>query len=130
MDFSKSKKVNEAISIDENSKSSETESFIGKSIKVKGNISSEQSIRIEGKITGNITSNNSITIGKSGISSGRLEAEYINILGNSKGTIVSGKKLNILSNAKFNGNITSPKVIIDEGGIFNGNMNMLEKKGK
>ncbi len=129
MDFSK-KKVNEAIRKDEALKSSESESFLGKTIKIKGNISSEQSIIFEGKITGNITSKNSITIGKSGISSGRLEAEYINILGNSKGTIVSSKKLNILSNSKFNGNITSSKVIIEEGGVFNGNIIMLGKKGK
>ena len=130
MDFTKNKKGNTTERTNITSESSGTESFLGSTVKIKGNISTEESIILEGKITGNISSKNSIIIGKSGNASGRLEADFINISGKAKGTIITGKKLKILSNAIFDGNITASNVIIEEGGIFNGNMNMSEKKGR
>ncbi|MEN8221918.1 MAG: polymer-forming cytoskeletal protein [Acidobacteriota bacterium] len=128
MDFKKNRNESEIVRDERPSVNSETESYLGSTLKIKGNISSEEPVILEGKLTGNISSQQSITIGKSGTSSGRLEADYINIVGKAKGTIVTGKKLKIFSNAKFDGDITSTKVIIEEGGIFNGNMNMSEKK--
>ena len=132
MDFTKNRKKDEVDRIEEVSSSANisSESFLGRTIKIKGNITSEDSIIIEGKVTGNIQSKNTVTIGKSGNTNGKIEAELINIIGKAKGDIITGKKLKIHSFAKFYGNINSENVVIEEGGIFNGNMNMSEKKNK
>ena len=132
MDFTKKKKENGMNRIEEVNSSANvsSESFLGKTIKIKGNITSEDSIIIEGKVNGNIQSKNTITIGNSGNTTGKIEAEFINIIGKAKGDIFTGKKLKIHSTAKFEGNINSENVVIEEGGIFNGNMNMSEKKSK
>ncbi len=130
MDFTKNKKANAIENTAIPSESSGTESFLGSTVKIKGNISSDESLILEGKVNGNISSKNSITIGKSGNCTGILEADFVTIMGKAKGTIITGKKLRLLSKAKFEGNITSSNVIVEEGGIFNGNMNMSEKKGK
>jgi len=130
MDFTKNRKENISENSSNLSENTGTESFLGKTVKIKGNISTDKSIILEGSIKGNISSKTSIIIGKSGNVSGRLEADFINISGKAKGTIISGKKLKILRNAKFDGDITASNVIIEEGGIFNGNMNMSEKKGR
>ncbi len=106
------------------------ESFLGKSIKIKGNISSEESIRIEGRVNGNIKSKKAIIIGESGNINGKLEADSINLSGKAKGDIISRIRLTIHRTAKFEGNIHSDNIIIEEGGIFNGNMNLPEKKNK
>ncbi len=132
MDFTKKKKGYEPNRIEEVNSSANvsSESFLGKTIKIKGNITSEDSIIIEGKVNGNIESKNTIPIGQSGNTAGKIEAEFINIIGKAKGDIFTGKKLKIHSSAKFEGNINSENVVIEEGGIFNGNMNMSEKKSK
>jgi len=130
MDFTKNRKKDKAEKSEEINSSTNvgSESFLGRTIKIKGNITSEDSIIIEGKVSGNIQSKNTVTIGKSGNTSGKIEAEFINIIGRAKGDIFTGKKLKIHSFAKFDGNINSENVVIEEGGIFNGNMNMSEKK--
>ncbi|MCK5222719.1 MAG: polymer-forming cytoskeletal protein, partial [Candidatus Aminicenantes bacterium] len=64
---------------------------------------------------------------KSGNVTGKIEADVINIIGKAKGDIISRKKLIIQSSANFDGNINTDNVIIEEGGIFNGNMNLSEK---
>jgi len=130
MDFSKNRRENENMDSLISSGTTGSDSFLGKSVKVKGNITSEESVIIEGKVTGNITSENSITIGKSGNVNGKLEADFINILGKAKGTINSKIKLKIQNGARFEGDINSNSVIIEEGGVFNGMMNMSEKKNR
>lgn len=130
MDLSKIKKENEPAGSGSYSGSVQgnSESFLGKSVKFKGNITSEESIMIEGKITGNISSDREITIGAEGNINGRIDAGVVNLLGAARGEIVAKQKINIRNAAKFNGNMTSDKVTIEEGGIFNGNMNMPERK--
>jgi cytoskeletal protein CcmA (bactofilin family) len=107
-----------------------SESFLGKTVKVKGNISSSDSIHIEGKINGNVEADHKIIIGAQGSVNGKMEAEVVDLYGTAKGEIITKKIMNIHNSAKFEGNINSNKVTIEEGGIFNGNMNMPEKKGK
>ena len=129
MDFSKSKK-NNSVSNEDKVESSDKfglGSYLGKTVKIKGNITSDESVRIEGRINGNIKSSATITIGKSGNVTGKIEADVINIIGKAKGDIISRKKLILQSSAKFDGNINTDNVIIEEGGIFNGNMNLSEK---
>lgn len=132
MDFSKSKKDNLISERDktDSSESFSSESYLGKTIKIKGNLTSEESVIIEGRVNGNIKSADTITIGKYGNTKGKLEADVINIMGRAKGDIISRKNLKIQGTAKFDGNINAENVIIEEGGIFNGNMNMSEKKDR
>ncbi len=106
----------------------ESDSYIGKSVKIKGNISSQGSILIDGKVKGNIKVSGNITIGQDGNVNGKLEAGTIDIKGKAKGEIITTQKLNLHSTANFEGNITSKNVVITEGGVFNGNMNMTGKK--
>lgn len=132
MDFSKSRK-NNLVSNDDKVESPDNfslGSYLGKTVKIKGNITSDESVGIEGRVNGNIKSADTITIGKSGNVSGKIEADIINIMGKAKGDIISRKKVRIQSGAKFDGNINTDNVIIEEGGLFNGNMNMSEKKNK
>lgn len=130
MDFTKNRKRNETENKDLPVENTESESYIGKSVTIKGNISSEGPVVMDGKITGNIKSSGTVTIGNTGKSSGALEAEHVKVYGTAKGSIVTRKKLIIHNTARFDGTITSANVVIEEGGLFNGNMNMEGSKKK
>jgi len=130
MDFTKNKKRNESEKEDLPLKSPLSESYLGKSVTIKGNISSEGPVVMDGKITGNITSSDSITIGRAGSSSGNLDADRVDVYGKAKGSIFTRRKLILHNTSKFDGTITSTNIVIEEGGIFNGNMNMNDGKVK
>ncbi len=127
MDLSKK---NEKNNYSHASNDNESESYFGKSVKIKGNITSQDSILIEGKFNGNINVKETLTIGESGNVNGKIEANSINVMGKVKGEIRTNQKLRVLSTAKIKGDIFSNSVIIQEGGVFNGNMNMKEKETK
>ena len=130
MDFSRSKKEVLAETPVVPTAQGGNDSYLGKTLKIKGSITSDESVTVEGKVTGNITSDTSITIGESGNVSGTLEADYVNVLGKAKGIIKSKQRMIIKTNARFEGEINSGSVIIEEGGVFNGNMNMSDKKNR
>jgi len=112
------------------SDNNEFESYIGKSVRIKGNIASEESILVEGKTNGSINVKDILTIGESGDVSGKIEADSINVKGKVRGEIKTSQKLRVLSTANIKGDIFSDSIIIQEGGVFNGNMNMSEKEIK
>lgn len=98
--------------------------FMGKSIKIKGKIVSNEEIVMEGRVEGNIKVTDKITIGKNGIVDGDIQARTVRILGKAKGSINASTKLEICSHGNFQGDIESGKLVIEEGAIFNGNSTM------
>lgn len=100
--------------------------YIGKSLKIKGNINSNEPFTIEGQIKGNIKSSEQITIGKSGQFNGEITAKTVRILGKAQGEITASYKLEICREGEFEGNLRSKRLVIKEGAIFNGTSTMEE----
>lgn len=101
-------------------------SYLGKTLKIKGEISSEEYLTVEGEVTGNINITKTLTIGKEGYVDGEITAEVVKIDGKAKGSITASEKLEISSRGNFHGNIKSEKLVIEEGAVFQGNANQDE----
>ena len=104
-------------------------SYIGESVKIRGNIVSEQSLILKGKVKGNLDINASLTIEQGGDVVGNIKAKTVNIIGKAKGDIKTDDKLSIYPTGKFNGNINSQTIVIKEGGLFSGTANLDKKTG-
>jgi cytoskeletal protein CcmA (bactofilin family) len=104
-----------------------THSYLGKTLKIKGEITSDEFLTVEGEVKGNINISKTLTIGKSGYVDGEITAEKVKIEGRAKGKITASDKLEISTNGNFQGNIKSDKLVIEEGAVFQGNANMEEK---
>jgi cytoskeletal protein CcmA (bactofilin family) len=102
-------------------------SYLGKTLKIKGEITSDEFLTVEGEVKGNINISKTLTIGKSGYVDGEITAEKVKIEGRAKGKITASDKLEISSNGNFQGNIKSNKLVIEEGAVFQGNANMEDK---
>jgi cytoskeletal protein CcmA (bactofilin family) len=105
-------------------------SVVGKSVFIKGNIFSEEEIRIEGKIEGKLNSKHMVIIGKNGLVNADIEAREIIIEGTVNGNVKGSYKVEIVPDGVLNGNIISQRVVLAEGAVFKGNIDMTLKEEK
>ena len=98
-------------------------SFIGKSLDIKADITSDEDITIEGRVKGNITVSRTLTIGINGNVTADIKATVVRIIGVAKGNIIASDKVEILSQGRYTGNIESRKLVVAEGAVLNGYIN-------
>ncbi len=105
-------------------------SFIGKKMKIEGEIFSEEDLIIEGQVKGTIEVNKTLTIGRDGDVIADIHASVVKISGSVRGNITASDKVAILVAGRFNGNIKSPKLVVAEGAILIGDVNKDEEPKK
>ncbi len=100
------------------------ETLIGKDCETKGNIYSKGNIRIDGKIEGNIQSEENVIMGENASIKGNVYGKHLTIGGKIIGDVTAKAKLEILNTGKIYGDIKTPRLIMAEGVIFEGNCEM------
>ncbi len=103
-------------------------SFIGKTMDIRADITSDEDITIEGRVNGNISVSRTVTIGRSGNVSADIKAAVVRVIGVAKGSISASDKVEILSEGRYSGNIQSTKLVVAEGAVLNGHVNKNQKK--
>ena len=97
---------------------------IGEDSSIKGSIHSQQSIRIDGIFEGEINSQGEIFIGVNSHVNANIFGKHIVVAGEVVGNIEAIKSLQITKTGKVYGNIAGDQLLIEEGGIYKGNVNM------
>ena len=98
---------------------------IGKSIVVKGELSGNEDLRVEGRVEGKIDLNqNLLTVGESGKVKAQVFAKTVVIVGEVLGNITAVEKVSIQEKGVVDGDISSPRVAIAEGAHFRGSIDM------
>lgn len=97
---------------------------IGSGTTIEGDIKTEGDIRIDGKIIGNIHSKGRLVIGPNSNITGDIICVNGNIDGTVNGEIKVSETLKVTKTANINGNITSKKLIVDEGAIIQAKITM------
>jgi cytoskeletal protein CcmA (bactofilin family) len=91
---------------------------------IKGDISSNSDLRIDGTIIGNITSSAKIVIGSSGVVEGDINGNNADIVGKTSGTIKVKELLQLRGECVVNGNIYAGKLQVEPSATFNGQCHM------
>jgi cytoskeletal protein CcmA (bactofilin family) len=91
---------------------------------IKGDISSNSDLRIDGAIIGNINSNSKIVIGSSGVVEGDIFGNTADIVGKTSGTIRIKDLLQLRGDCVVNGNIYAGKLQVEPTATFNGQCHM------
>ena len=118
---SKSKTDGEIVS---SSSSATGNSLIGAGTTIKGDISSNGDIRIDGTLKGNIIGGAKVLIGPDGVVEGDIEGNQADVLGSVTGKIVVKDLLNLRGKAVIKGNIQAVKLQIEPTVTFNGQCHM------
>lgn len=98
------------------------ETLLGKTIDVKGTVSSKGSLRIEGVAQGDITSEGDIAIGEGAKVTADIEAENVTVAGEVIGNVKCRGRFELLTTGKVTGDVRARYLVVSEGAILNGNM--------
>lgn len=95
-------------------------SIVGEGTKFAGDLELNGLLRIDGDFIGTITTIGKVLIGKNGRAECTITADTVVIGGVVKGDIVSKEKVVILSTGMLIGNVSTPRLISEDGVILNG----------
>jgi cytoskeletal protein CcmA (bactofilin family) len=95
-------------------------SIVGEGTKFVGDLELMGLLRIDGDFIGTITTNGKVLIGKNGRAECTITADTVVIGGVVKGDIVCKEKVVILSTGMLIGNVSTPRLISEDGVILNG----------
>ncbi len=98
--------------------------LIGTGTTLKGDISSNSDLRIDGTIIGNISSTAKIVIGASGSVQGDVSGAQADIVGKVTGNIKTKDLLQLRGDCVVNGNIYAGKLQVEPTATFNGQCHM------
>ncbi|MFN4314858.1 MAG: polymer-forming cytoskeletal protein [Chitinophagaceae bacterium] len=100
--------------------------LIGAGTTVKGDISSNSDLRIDGTIIGNIQSTAKVVIGGNGVVEGDISGNQADIIGKVSGNIRAKDLLQLRGDCTVNGNIYAGKLQVEPSAVFNGQCHMGE----
>ena len=98
--------------------------LIGAGTTLKGNISSNTDLRIDGTVIGNINCSAKIIVGSSGLVEGDVTGNQADIVGKVSGNIRSKELLQLRGECVVSGNLYAGKLQIEPTATFNGQCHM------
>ncbi len=91
---------------------------------LKGDISSNSDLRIDGTVVGNIHSSAKIIIGSSGVVEGDISGNQADIVGKVSGNIRAKELLQLRGESVVTGNLYAGKLQVEPSATFNGQCHM------
>lgn len=91
---------------------------------LKGDVKSDNDLRIDGTIHGNVSSSAKIIIGPSGFVEGNINGNQADITGKVTGHVIVKELLQLRESSNVQGNISAAKLQIDPNAVFNGQCQM------
>lgn len=104
--------------------SEEISAYLGKETVFDGKMTFEGVFRLDGKFEGEIFESGTLVVGETAVVKGKITLNTIVINGLVEGDISAKSRVEIHSTGKVYGTLLSPILIINEGGIFEGNCKM------
>jgi cytoskeletal protein CcmA (bactofilin family) len=100
------------------------DTVIGSGVRLKGNLSSEGDIAIDGALVGNIKSGGHVTIGVNGRIVGHIQGTSIQTAGRIEGNLTALDSVTLAETAQVSGDIDTTHLEIGMGAIFIGTSKM------
>jgi cytoskeletal protein CcmA (bactofilin family) len=101
---------------------------IGKSISIKGDLTGDEDMVIEGKVEGKVDLPNAqLTIGQNGQVKAELNAKSVVVVGHVTGNVNGSERVEIQGSGIVDGDVRAPRLVVAEGAVVNGTIQMTHK---
>lgn len=98
---------------------------IGKSITIKGDLSGNEDLQIDGTVEGRIDlPNNQLTIGAEGRVKAEVQAKGVVVIGHVTGNLSATDRIQVEQTGIVDGDVKAPRLVIQEGAMLNGSVEM------
>lgn len=103
---------------------------IGKSIIFKGDLSGDEDLTIDGQVEGGVQlANHQLTVGETGRVQAQLYAKSVIVIGQVTGNITATEQVEIHVNGIVEGDVHAPRLIVADGAVLNGTVEMTKARG-
>lgn len=126
---SSTKAISDSESMARDIKEGRLSGYVGNGTTLTGETSFQAMLRIDGHLTGRVTSETgTLVIGASGQVDANIAVAAAVINGTVNGDIVASEKLQLGRTARVIGNVQTPRLVLEDGAILEGNCTMLRAK--
>lgn len=109
----------------ESGNSEEWTGFIDQGVTLEGTLQVTGTFRVDGNVKGNIISDQTVILGDGAKVEGQIEGNRVVISGRFDGVIFAKGRVEIQAKGVVTGEVHSPCMVINPGGIFDGRCHML-----
>lgn len=103
--------------------------FVGHGTSLTGDTTFQMMLRVDGHLTGTVSSvGGTMIVGNNGQLDAHTSVGIANVNGTVNGDISATEKVHLGRTARVVGNITTPKLVIEEGAVFEGGCTMLKAR--
>ncbi len=121
--------VSESESMARDIKEGRLSGFIGSGTILTGETTFHAMLRVDGHLTGHVTSEDgTLIVGSTGRVDANLQVAAATINGTVNGDIVATERLELGRTAHVVGNIQTPRLLMDDGAILEGNCGMMKAR--
>jgi cytoskeletal protein CcmA (bactofilin family) len=104
---------------------SDERATIGRSITIRGEVSGDEDLLIQGRVDGSVNlKQHSITVGSEGEVKADITARLITVEGRVEGNLTAEEQIILRGSAVVEGDIVSPRVVLEDGARFRGGVDM------
>jgi len=96
----------------------------GKSMKVVGEISSDEELFVDGELEGKVDLRNRLTVGPGSNVRANIKAKEVVVYGTVKGNVESETRVSLRAGASIVGDIKTAGIVIDDGAYFKGGIDI------
>ena len=106
-------------------------SSVGPSLQVKGEISGNDDLRIDGSVEGLVhLDDRNVTVGATASVAADIIAVEVVIYGKVKGNVRAGSRIEIKKEGSVIGDLTTPQILIEDGAYFKGSIEIEKRTEK
>lgn len=103
--------------------------FVGHGTSLTGDTTFQMMLRVDGHLTGTVSSDGgTLIVGNNGRLDANVSVGVANVNDTINGDITATEKIHLGRTARVVGNISTPKLVIEEGAIFEGGCTMLKER--
>ncbi len=104
---------------------------IGKAMRIKGEIYSQEDLYVDGEIEGTLElKEHCLTVGPNGKARSSIKAREAVVMGSITGNVEAKDKIAIRKDGKLVGDIKTAGIIIEDGAYFKGSIDIVKVNGK
>jgi cytoskeletal protein CcmA (bactofilin family) len=100
------------------------DTLIGQGAELRGPISVDGAIVVDGKVEGSISATERITLGVHAAVRGTLQAPLVVVGGKLHGTVHASERAEILATAHIDGDIRAARLLVEDGATISGKLGM------
>jgi cytoskeletal protein CcmA (bactofilin family) len=98
--------------------------ILGPDASFKGELTYEKGMRIQGKFEGTILTPGRLHVSKEARLQADVDAGAISVEGEVKGKLTATERVELKQSAKYEGDLTASKLVVDEGAVLSGHVHV------